>query len=566
MVAAKSDASHNSAASEMKWRRLLHIDDKKSEAKGLGFFLSTDKEWSALKELQATIDAINSKKEIGNLKLKAHCAFPARAEFLEQKKFIAKQQPCERVEKWINGMAPSSISLIFASAYANNPSSIFGHTFLRVNSENKEEKKNKALDLLDYGLNFAASIGDDGPLSFVYRGVFGLYEGHFSVAPYYIKVNEYSNFENRDLWEYELNLTRSEVITLIRHIWEIEYNTNFSYYFFDENCSYMILRLIEVVRPHLNIKEKLKFYVSPLETVKEAKKMGLVSKTVFRPSLRTRLKERLERLSKVDKEKLYSIIEAPKKVKADLLDTAILYFKLKKHIDKGMLKEDADNFSKVLIIRSKDKSPLKKISPQKTDPIEGHDSMGIEMGYLNSNSDKVYMSYSPGVHHIMDNSAGYIENSSLNFLEFTGSFSEEENKFYIEKFIPFEIESFAPFKTLSPNPSFRIKSEFYNTLKNSFHHFGMGITLGSFYLLPSIYLLDSKELEYGLIGETGLMLHHRWFRLNLSYNPRLNQLEFDGNEYKLQAALFLGKDYSLQMNYNYFDHHKAIEVGIKGHF
>jgi hypothetical protein len=38
----------------------------------------------------------------------------------------------------------------------------------------------------------------------------GQYPGEYSIMPYYRKVKEYGDFESRDLWEYELNLTPEE--------------------------------------------------------------------------------------------------------------------------------------------------------------------------------------------------------------------------------------------------------------------------------------------------------------------------------------------------------------------
>lgn len=41
--------------------------------------------------------------------------------------------------------------------------------------------------------------------------------------PYYRKVKEYGDFESRDLWEYELNLTPEETRFLVSHIWEMQH-------------------------------------------------------------------------------------------------------------------------------------------------------------------------------------------------------------------------------------------------------------------------------------------------------------------------------------------------------
>jgi hypothetical protein len=72
--------------------------------------------------------------------------------------------------------------------------------------------------------------------------------------PYYLKVREYSDLENRDIWEYELNLTPEEIDRLLMHAWELG-PIHFDYYFFDENCAYHLLGLLEAARPDLTLTE-----------------------------------------------------------------------------------------------------------------------------------------------------------------------------------------------------------------------------------------------------------------------------------------------------------------------
>ena len=104
---------------------------------------------------------------------------------------------------------------------------MFGHTFLRLDGENQDEDAR----LLAYTINYAADVNPaDNELFYAYRGLFGGYPGVISVQPYYDKVKEYSDFENRDIWEYVLNLTPDETAQLVRHVWEIQ-PIRFDYFF-----------------------------------------------------------------------------------------------------------------------------------------------------------------------------------------------------------------------------------------------------------------------------------------------------------------------------------------------
>lgn len=80
----------------------------------------------------------------------------------------------------------------------------------------------------------------------------GGYPGLFALVPYQEKLSEYRSLENRDLWEYRLNLTQAETERMVEHVWELK-QIKFDYFFFDENCSYRLLELLQVARPSLRL-------------------------------------------------------------------------------------------------------------------------------------------------------------------------------------------------------------------------------------------------------------------------------------------------------------------------
>ena len=114
--------------------------------------------------------------------------------------------------------------------------------------------------------------------------MFGGFPGRYAVLPFYVKIQEYNNFESRDLWEYELLLSPDEMQWLVLHLWELR-PTSFDYYFFQENCSYQMLTLIEAAKPELELTSQFVFHVIPADTVKVLRNLtGLLSEPVFRAS------------------------------------------------------------------------------------------------------------------------------------------------------------------------------------------------------------------------------------------------------------------------------------------
>lgn len=101
----------------------------------------------------------------------------------------------------------------------------------------------------------------------------GGYPGLFALVPYREKLAEYSRLENRDLWEYKLNLTPEETGRMVEHVWELK-QVRFDYYFFDENCSFRLLELMEIARPGIELTEQFPLTAIPTDTVRAVKNAG----------------------------------------------------------------------------------------------------------------------------------------------------------------------------------------------------------------------------------------------------------------------------------------------------
>ena len=273
-------ANNSSLAIDRTWQVLLHYRSNllssgvTSEVDGTEFFLAENGKNNPQAELDATLKSYFSPDKIGKEKLTAQCAFPARYLWLDSRlNFNPKLMPvqrCNSLELWREGVDPGSVSLIFASYFLNNPASMFGHTLLRFN-----RKENENTSLLDFAINYAAvSEAEDNPFAYAWKGLTGGYEGRFSITPYYDMVKQYNDIDNRDLWEYRLNLSPAQVDMMLLHFWEIA-KTNFDYFFFRENCSYHLLSMLEVADPELHLRDNFWAWTLPTETIKQVASIGV---------------------------------------------------------------------------------------------------------------------------------------------------------------------------------------------------------------------------------------------------------------------------------------------------
>jgi len=83
---------------------------------------------------------------------------------------------------------------------------------------------------------------------------------------------------------------------MVEHVWELK-QIQFDYFFFDENCSYRLLELLQVARPGLRLTEQFPLTAIPTDTVKAVKDAGLVEKIDYRPSRERELLERAKPLN-----------------------------------------------------------------------------------------------------------------------------------------------------------------------------------------------------------------------------------------------------------------------------
>lgn len=317
------------------WTKLLHFRPSlrgfRGEADGPKFYLSPIGKEDAAAELQATLAGLRA-PAAGDESIR--CRFPGRY-LLLRKHFpdlpVVPDSACPRFNEFRRVLSARSATLIFSSYYLNNPSSAFGHVFLRLN-KSEASQPGERYELLDHGINYAANLTTNNALAYGAAGVLGFFHGSFTNVPYFYKVREYNDFEARDIFEYDLNLSVEEVELLVAHLWELG-QTWFDYYYFDENCAYHILGALEAVTPQRRLMERLSFYVIPSEGLRAATdEPGFVRPPRLRPSGRRVFRERLARLpeseqillSQYVRNRDASLIPASDPVKtAAFLDTAM---------------------------------------------------------------------------------------------------------------------------------------------------------------------------------------------------------------------------------------------------
>ncbi len=453
---------------------------RQSEIDDPGFFLSPRGRRNPQAELDATLAAFVTPSG----EEPAQCRYPARFAWLkDQLQFDARLPTldCPRYQAWRSQMHAQSVTLVFASYYMNNPASMYGHTFLKLNKSLSQDNP-----LLDYSANFAATVTTRSDILYAVYGLAGLYRGQYSTLPYYAKIQEYNHMESRDLWEYRLTLTPEETDRMVAHLWELGH-TSIAYYFFNKNCSYQLLPVLEVARPSLNLVSGFWVRVVPADTLRRVtEEPGLVDRAVLRAShVHRMLADRAQlapsevvlasRLAKrVDSTSTQALQMLPVDRQVRVLDAAHDYFRYRVGFAREQSAEVQEQEQKLLLARSKlppetfprsgDVAPeirypshsfdlMGRDSPElgtgptmpygsgltirrddDVSPDQGHRSLRVSGGVgLTPHSPFEEVTIRGGLHDLMDAPRGYLPGNTLDMFHIRLRRSGERQTTYVQQ-------------------------------------------------------------------------------------------------------------------------------------
>lgn len=416
------------------WHKLLHYqprgDGYASLAGGNRLFVSEHGATDPRRELMATLDALFTNRFLPQRDETALCAFPARLRWLSQQLGLEQAdfpaQRCEQRERWREELNPQSATLVFPDAYISSPGSMFGHTLLRVNGA----KTGARAGLLAYAVNYAADVRGVGPVEYAVKGITGGFPGFFGLFPYYTKVKEYAWIEHRDLWEYPLNLTELELTRLLEHLWELKL-VPFRYFFFNQNCSWQLLALLEIARPGAELTPGFGLYAIPVDTVRRLQTEQLVAgPPVLRPSRQRALdairvslppeqKQWVARLVSGDMAATDErILQLAKPAQIAIYDAA--YELLHANFRRGKMARDQALPRAHRLLRARSKLGLAATSDPPTanlvSPDQAHASArwGVSLGD-NEMGKWLGVSIRPAFHDLLDPAAGFLPGYGIDF-------------------------------------------------------------------------------------------------------------------------------------------------------
>ena len=619
-------------ANNQSWLDMLYYEKTKEgiscKAKGCrgfesvidspNFFLAKNGKYNPQEELESTLISFFSTenlpiKNVFNQQQTAQCAFKGRFEWLKQKlQFDEKELPtqkCPEFEEWFKEINPKKATFIFSSSYLNNPASMFGHTFLLMSND---ENKNNLL--LANAINYSANTDETNGITFAFKGLFGLYKGKFSIAPYHQMIKRYNDSENRDLWEYELNLNQEEIRKIMTNLWEV--NNNYAnYYFFTDNCSYLLLKLLKIAKPEIKQPKSLSRAIIPSDTVIAISQTpNLVGKATYRPSRASKIRHLATQLSKDDLQLAKNIANGKQNTDEFLTistqenalqqkinyDLAFEYgqYSFQKN-NKQSKQEMAQNSLSILKKRSQiaGATTLPSIKIPDSNPANSHkpQRLFVGFGYDNIRKNFTQIDFRPAYHDLLDADSGFLRGAQINVLDLSLRHFSDKNNLKLNHLNIVDIKSYSPIDNL-PQPIFwpiswqlkvgienfyQGKSDYKNPI---FAELGAGTNIDLEKVSSNIsFLLNGVAYQGDRLPHNNLLgikpqinfIHNQGESLKLQFNIS-NNLFFDNSsfnywQYQIEQNFKLQKNLSIKAgyirkNFRSEENQDEIVVGINIYF
>jgi hypothetical protein len=535
-----SETDLKEKSSKREWRGLLFYSGKKSLVINSDFFLDKDGQKDPYKELLAVVTLLEGRDESAIEKFA--CKFPARYSYVSRSILKSnKTYFCDEFISWRDSFESDGLSLMFASQYLENPASSFGHTYLKINSSQKALYLNKVI-------SFAANIPKDvGAPEYLWKGLTGGFPGYFSVHPFYFLYHEYANMEQRDIWEYELDFNEKETKELLAILYEFIFVAEFDYLFLTDNCSSLLLRLLDI-KVGKDLIEELPFYVVPIETVKVLKKNNLVRKSIFHPSIISRMNGIAKELSEEELVESLRYIRDEKPLSEDAsartLDLSLEYLNFLRQKQAGELeKKQREDFDDYLHMRSRHPSGgIPQLAA--IDPLEASNPLRFSLGLMQLDKRSIGYSWQirPVGKDFLDRPNGFVKESEVNFFKTQFSYHTESPEKLWGRIDIIGIRKYGNYEPINRSASWganlsienrveeRVRSSYYSEI-DSFY----GIGKSFFQDLFLAYFAAHPTLQVGNLGQhINLLPQGEWGIIHT------------GNNWSFKTSYFLGSRYDFE--------------------
>ncbi|MGK0367267.1 MAG: hypothetical protein ACI9QD_000401 [Thermoproteota archaeon] len=447
-----SEIEKKMAHKNLQWKRLLHykyaLIRERSNITDKKFFLSSAGELEPKTELKAII-----KNLIYLQRNTIQCHYPARVKWLGKQMKLPEGslnfKVCPEYLKFKKKYKLSKASLFYVIEPTTR--SLFDNGTIQIKFESYNKKRRrKDKWILDFETTEKATYSNITIGSRLGQYKIKKYDPYFAPA--------------KDLWQYDLNLSRYQKELFIDHLWELT-KTHSRLSSVHKNQSYRMFSFIEALFPTVDIISETPHYSLNIDFLKilvksKYKNKRVISKIQFFPSSKDLFMAYIKELNNYEQGLFFKFVEnfelPTKKMKKKSIRNILQASEYYEKIHPNVFLAQAINKYR--------KTPFNKIIqvPPHKIPHNAHGSQRVKIGVGNDQSLDFFteLNFRYGIHDLLDDTAAYPILSSINFLDISFNYFEETSKFDFYKIKIYEIEKLKTF-------SYKSTFTFYNELSHS---------------------------------------------------------------------------------------------------
>lgn len=549
------------------WKALLHYEngfytqDKK-------FILSEGETPKA--ELIATIDGFfKDQSNYKNPNNHPQCKFPARKLFIEHELGETNLFPhisCPDLNEYMTKAPADNISLIYVSENVKNPTSMMGHSFFKFDGTVGKTK-------VSHAASFYTIIKTSNPISLAYENLHSGMPGLFSLRPYQEVVSEYMN-EDRNIWEYTLNLNTYRKELIYYHVWELK-DIDLKYFFASYNCSTVVYFSLVLANPKLY--KQYTLWMSPLQSAKLLYKNNLIAQVELKPTNEWLLRMSYQQIREEKADMIVKIVEKQEYSKINNLDYIELQFLVAyattQFESKNFTKTKLENLLNYINKNVKNLGTKLDISAYKS-PSKIPNERQVKIGYASYNKEGFFkLGFLPASHLLGDDNREYFTESDLRIFEL--SLIANDKNVYLDEFNLYGMKSYIPFEKYTQNLSYEFEIKVDRELNramqyqyvekidggigldvqifNDIHIFGM-LNIGAGYdNLDKLYLNTEPYIGF-MVYEIGNMKSVvRYSQRFINGNRAYQKLIIDHN-------IFFHKNWKINATYKHYNNLQTITI------
>jgi hypothetical protein len=554
-------AAQKKLADHPVWSALLHVNEGKANIRSPSFLLSAA-DFSLTKELDATLRLLYT----GDAK--QVCRFPARYLWLRTELNLPELalQACDHFQEFKVRAPAEEITLAFASENLAQPSSMMGHTFLKLSGTDAQGRR------LEHAISFFTDAGGINlPKLFFDSMVIGK-TGYFSLSPYQEKMALYLGEEQRSIWEYALRLSHFQKDLIQAHLEELR-QTELVYFFQKYNCATVIDFILSIAGS--GTLKNNGFWLTPKDVVKRAKELDLIENSRLISPNRWLIRALGEQFDANERSSIQQQVQAhamslDTELKSDKTYMALQLARAYQAYRNETKKDDPAQgvaFEKSLTQIVRDKYPQHQLQVfEIKNPLETPQDSQLALGIVRqANQSYARIHLTPASHHIDDDNRQYFSETELLLFDLTLLKNLQNQQLLIDQFTVYAAKSLIPYDAMSGGVSGAIRigmeAQFdaqFTARKTAYMEGALGFTTRAGQDIDSFALLGMGlgwrngrtqwyvQPEVGLIAREIFDMKSR-FSVLLKSNLTGDQARYVQYRF-VQSKYFKDKDFSVQFS------------------